>query len=159
MDRWEYLVSKEFQLRQYICEYYLDNVDYVFDIGAYRKTFNRKGVIAIDPLKTMDDSFHGTLKEWCLQNSIPSNFSVIVMGLHFEGDEDEIQYLIDLIKQAEVVVIEYPIEHQPSVNQFMHIVKECSLKPNTTVDLTFPEVQTPGFAPYVKRKLVVLERE
>lgn len=158
MNRWEYLVSKEFQLRQYICEYYLDDIDYVFDIGAYRKTFNREGIIAIDPLETMPDSFHGTLNEWCLKNNIPNNFAVIVMGLHIEGDDTEMQALIDLIKKAKVVIIEYPIYHQPSVDQFDRILNECNLKANTIVDLTLPDPKTEGFTPYLNRKLIVLER-
>jgi hypothetical protein len=159
MNRWEYLVSKEFQLRQYICEYYLDDVDYVFDIGAYKKTFSREGVIALDPLKTMPDSFHGTLSEWCLGNDIPNNFAVVVMGLHIEGDDVEMQTLINLIKKANVVLIEYPINHKPSVDQFDRILEECNLKSNTIVDLTFPDPQTEGYVPYLNRRLTVLERK
>ena len=37
MDRWEYLISKEYMIRHHICEYYLSDVDTVIDVGAYKK--------------------------------------------------------------------------------------------------------------------------
>lgn len=158
MNRWEYLVTKEFQLRQYVCEYYFDDAEYIIDVGAYRKTFNRKNVIAIDPLETMEDSFHGSLKQWYDSNELPSDYVVVVMGLHIEGDDEELNTLIDLIKKSKRAIIEYPIDHQPSVDQFNFIIQQTNFKCGTVVDFSFPEMETLGFKPFLNRKLTILER-
>lgn len=158
MDRWEYLVSKEFQLRQHICRYFFDEVDYVIDVGAYRKTFDGENVIAIDPLKTMENSFHCTLHEWYENNKVDlKNYAVVVMGLHIEGEEKEFDTLIKILNGCKIAMIEYPIDHYPSINQFEKILNLTKLNSIIKIEFLFPEVITPGFKPFLKRTMHILK--
>lgn len=161
MDRWEYLVSKEYRLRHHICEYFLDNVDGVIDVGAYKYTLPWDNVVAIDPLKTMEDSFHGTIREWIEQPYYfdITNCGVMALGLEIEGGEDEWNAFSNIVEYSKIAIIEHSIDHSPSVYQFNKIMLSTNKKIITTIELEFCDMQTPGFVPHKKRKLTVLERK
>lgn len=164
MDRWEYLVTKEYMLRHHICEYYLDHtLDFVIDIGAYKKTIKSNDwIIPIDPLKSIADSYHGTVAQWVgehgdiLKNH---NYGVMALGLEIEGEDDsEWNSLLFLIEDSKTAIIEHSIEHEPSVYQFNTIMKTTYKRLTTLIDFEFCTVPTPGFINHTKRRLAVLER-
>ena len=164
MDRWEYLVSKEYKLRHHICEYYLDHtLDFVIDIGAYKASIKSNDwVIPIDPLKTITGSYHGTVKEWVSEHSDllnNNNYGVMALGLEIEGDESEWNSFLTLVRGAKIVIIEHSIEHGPSILQFSEIIGTTDKKITTTMDFEFCDMQTPGFVPHTKRRLAILERK
>lgn len=164
MDRWEYLVTKEYMLRHHICEYYLDhNLDFVLDIGAYKNTIKSNDwIIPIDPLKTIPDSYHGTVAEWVNEHGDllkNNNYGVMALGLEIEGEnESEWNAFSQLIEGAKTAIIEHSIEHMPSVWQFDEIMATTKKKLVTLVSFEFCNVPTPGFVNHSKRRLAVLER-
>ena len=164
MDRWEYLVSKEYKLRHHICEYYLDHgLDFVIDIGAYKSSIQSNDwVIPIDPLKTIPDSYHGTVKQWMNENSDlldNKTYGVMALGLEIEGDEYEWDSFISLVEKSKVAIIEHSITHLPSVTQFNKVLENTNKRITTLIDFEFCDIQTAGFVPHAKRKLAILERK
>lgn len=164
MDRWEYLVTKEYLLRHHIAEYFLSDVDFTIDVGAYKRTLYGAypyNVIAIDPLKTMVDSYHGTVAEWFTEYSdiLNDNYGVMALGLEIEGEEKEWNAFISLIEGSRIAILEHSIEHEPSIAQFNQIMSTTKKELITLMDIEFCNVQTSGFVPHKKRRLVVLERK
>lgn len=161
MDRWEYLISKEYKLRHHICEYYLNNVDAIIDIGAYKYTLPWSNVFAIDPLASIDGSFHGTVSEWMQQPFCFSlnNCGVMALGLEITGGEEEWKAFQYLIESSKIAIIEHSVEHTPSVWQFEEIMRTTKKNLITLIDFELCHVETPGFIPHSKRRLVVLEKK
>lgn len=163
MDRWEYLVSREYKIRHHIAEYYFYDVDSIIDIGAYKFTIGGAypyNVIPIDPLKTMFDSYHGTVSQWLNEHGdiLTNNFGVMALGLEIEGGEDEWNAFKTLIGDSKIAILEHSIEHAPSVWQFEEIMKTTNKKLVTVIDFEFCSVPTPGFVNHTKRKMAILER-
>lgn len=165
MNRWEYLISKEYRLRHHICEYYLDyTLEFVIDIGAYKETISSNDwVIPIDPLKTIKDSYHGTVAQWANEHGdllIKENYGVMALGLEIEGeDHKEWEAFSRIIDGAKVAIIEHSIEHAPSVQQFNMIMQTTNKRVTTLINFDFCDIDTPGFVPHTKRQLAVLERK
>jgi len=161
MDKWEYLITPEYSVRHRIAEYFVDSFDLVIDIGTYKKELNINSKLhSIDPLKTLPNTFHGTVFEWFKtynEELIDTNYAVVILGCHIEGDDDEISTVINLIYNSKISVIEFPIDHQPSLNQFNTILFKSGKKIIHKIDFTFPLVGTPGFPElYNKRVLYTL---
>jgi hypothetical protein len=162
MDRWEYLITKEYSVRHSIAEHYIDGLDEVIDIGTYKRKLNFSGRLhSIDLLKTFDDTFHGTAAEWknIYFNQISERFGVVILGFHIEGGSSEIQAVIDLINRAEVAVIDIPMQHQPSVEQFKLVTDQLNKKYHTSINLLLPEMDTPGFPSYNVRNIYIFKGE
>jgi hypothetical protein len=163
MDRWEYLISKEYMIRHHICEYYFGDVDTVIDVGAYKQSLiNVKRVVQIDPLGSMPESFHGTVKEWCNKQGEFFDISecgVMALGLEIEGDDGEWNCFSSLVEQSKVAIIEHSVTHAPSVLQFNKILDTTEKRVTTMIDFEFCDMQTEGFIPHGKRKLAILERK
>lgn len=164
MDRWEYLVTKEYKLRHHICEYFLDHtLDFVIDVGAYKATIESNDwVIPIDPLKSMPDSYHGTIKEWVNEHSDllnKENYGVMALGLEIEGEESEWNSFLNLIESCKTAIIEFSKDHQPSVQQAQYILDNTSKEIMMEIDIAFPNVETVGFKPHANRKLIILKRK
>jgi hypothetical protein len=164
MDRWEYLVSKEYMLRHHICEYFFgDDLDAVIDVGAYKntiKTHNR--LIAIDPLKSIPGAFHGSVQDW-FEGGVGdlklTNCGIMAMGLEIEGGESEWACFKAMVDSARVVIIEHSIEHVMSVLQANDILESTDKKVTVTINFEFCDLDLPGFVPHTKRRLIVLERK
>lgn len=163
MDRWEYLVSREYMIRHHICEYYFGDVATVIDVGAYKRSLNNvRSIVQIDPLATMPHSFHGTVKEWCDKQNGAFDIAecgVMALGLEIEGEGGEWSCFLDLIEQSKVAIIEHSVEHKPSVVQFNSIIDTTSKRVTSVIEFEFCSIETHGFASHPKRKLAVLERQ
>lgn len=164
MDRWEYLVSKEYKLRHHICEYFLDHdLNFVIDIGAYKTTISSNDwVIPIDPLRSIPNSYHGSVAEWLSEHGDllkDDNYGVMALGLEIEGDEKEWNAFYKIIDNSKIAIIEHSIEHHPSVYQFNKTMGLTSKKIITKIDFEFCDIHTSGFVPHKKRKLVVLGKK
>lgn len=161
MDRWEYLVTKDYLVRHHIAEYFVRDSDAVVEIGTYKRKLNiNKPLYSIDPLKTIEDSFHGTIYDWFNTNSnILENvdYAVVALGLDIEGSDLEMQSAINLIKNSKVSVIEFAINHQNSCQQFDIILENCGKKVSHKMEMRFPDVNTDGFPPFPNRNLFVLK--
>lgn len=160
MNRWEYLTTKEFSIRHHIAEYFIKDCDMAIDVGSYKKTLNFSGnLYSIDPLKTIDDSFHGTISEWYAinYNNLTNNYGVVCLGLDINGSQKEFEILYELIKKSKVTVIEFAIEYIESINQFKAIQETVSNKKiSHKFDVEYPMIKTEGFKPFTKRRLIVL---
>ena len=161
MNRWEYLTTKEFSIRHHITEYFIKDCDAVIDVGAYKKKLNTNGVLyTIDPLKTLEDSFHDSLYNWNIEYSEIfkyNNYAVVALGLDIEGDSNEIDTLIKLIQNSNVTIIEYATEYRNSINQYNYILKSLiNKKESTTIHISLPKIITDGFKPFYKRVIHVL---
>lgn len=161
MDRWEYLTTKEYGVRHHIAEYYMENMPVVIDVGTYRKKLNVSGQLnSIDPLKTLNGTFHGSVHEWYLLNKNfidNAKFGLVILGLHIEGDSSEFDTVVMLAKKADVCVIEVPAGHDPSWVQFNNLLTNSGKRINTEMILLLPEVETPGFPPFSRRYIYVLK--
>lgn len=161
MDRWEYLVSEPYTLRHLIASYAVRSMPYVVDIGSYKIKPSVNGkLFCIDPLKTMVDSYHGTVKQWMDQNYYQIKdftYGVVILGLDIEGGEEEFNAILDLIKNSSVTVLDVPIDHQPSVQQCDIILARCNKKVETEADFRYPELNLPGFPSFRNRKLYILK--
>jgi hypothetical protein len=150
-------------IRHHICEYYFGDVDTVIDVGAYKQSLiNVKRVVQIDPLGSMTESFHGTVKEWCNKQGEFFDISecgVMALGLEIEGDDGEWNCFSSLVKQSKVAIIEHSVTHAPSVLQFNKILDTTEKRVTTMIDFEFCDMQTEGFIPHGKRKLAILERK
>lgn len=164
MDRWEYLISYEYKSRHHIAEYYLNNLDFVIDVGVYKMTIGGAypyNVIPIDPLKTMFDSYHGTVAEWLhehgdlLQNN--TNFGVLALGLEIEGGDKEFAAFKTLVDKSKILILEHSIEHEPSVNQVNEILSYTNKDIVVSMQLEFNKLETPGFPQHLKRRMIVLQ--
>lgn len=162
MDRWEYLLTRQYKIRHYICEYYLKDVIGVIDVGAYKHTIDWDNVIAIDPLGSMEKSYHGTVAEWVKE---PYFFNiedcgVVALGLEIEGsDESEWNAFVSLAEKCKVLILEHSIDHIPSVEQVEMIMSLVNKQLITVMHFEICDVETPGFTPHNKRRLIVLERK
>lgn len=161
MDRWEYLITPEYSIRHRVAEYFVENFDLVIDIGTYKKQLNINSKLhSIDPLKTLPNTFHGTVFEWFKkynQELINTDYAVVILGCHIEGDDNEISTVIDLIYNSKISVVEFSINHYPGVDQFNTILLKSRKKIVHQIDFTFPSVGTPGFPElYNKRVLYTL---
>lgn len=160
MDRWEYLITKEYCLRHHIVEYFIKDYSTVIDVGTYKKTLNFSGTLySIDPLKSLPNTYHGTIGEWYLEYGkiiSNNNYAVVVLGLDIEGNQNELDTLITLILNSKLTVLEFASEFSNSVNQFHNIMHTAQKKIGHCIDIKFPHVDTPGFVPYNSRKIYTL---
>lgn len=161
MDRWEYLVTKEYKLRHHICKYYFDNMDYIIDIGAYKHTIDGSNVIAIDPLKSISNSYHDSVGQWLYEHGdlLTDNCGVMALGLEIEGEESEWDAFTTLIDRSRIAIIEHSVEHEPSIQQFGKIMSTTKKELITLMEFEFCSTESPGFRPHTRRRLVVLERK
>ena len=163
MDRWEYLLTKEYRIRQHICEYFVGDLQYVLDVGVYKTTLYGAypyGVVPIDPLKTMVDSYHGTVAEWLDEHGdlLNVDYGVIGLGLDIEGGKKEFDAFFSLRQGAKIAIIEFSKDHQPSVEQANYILEHINKPIKMEMDIKFPDVESSGFKPHANRKLIIFER-
>jgi hypothetical protein len=161
MDRWEYLINEPYTLRHHMAAYAMKNMPYVVDVGTYKVKCQVDGkLFCIDPLKTIDDSYHGTVKEWMIENYEQINnynYGVIILGLQVDGDDGEFEAAINLIKNSKVTVLDVPTEHKPSVQQYNDIIAKCNKKIQVEANFIYPQLNTPGFSPFVNRNFYILK--
>ena len=162
MDRWEYLISKEYRLRHHIAEYFFDGVEHIIDVGAYKFTIGGAypyNVIPIDPLQTMFESYHGTVAQWVNEygDLLTDNFGVMALGLEIEGGDDEWCAFETLVEKSKVAIIEHSIDHEPSVNQINKILSSTNKTVTVSIQLEFSKFETPGFPHHPKRQMFVLQ--
>lgn len=163
MDRWEYLYTKSYSIRHHVAEYYLDDIDVVIDIGTYRKKIKtNKKLYCIDPLKTLEDTFHGSISDWYsahLSELHDKKIATVILGLHIEGEEKEFDCVVNLIKKSSVVVIEFSKQHTPSQHQFDTILSRTGLVVENEINFKMPVVETPGHPPFQDRTLYTLKEK
>lgn len=161
MDRWEYLHTKSYSIRHHIAEYYLDDIDVVIDIGTYRKKIKTdKKLYCIDPLKTFEDTFHGSILDWYLAHSnelYNKKIATVILGLDIEGEEKEFDCVVDLIKKSSVVVIEFSKQHTLAQRQFDTILSRTGLVVENEINFKMPVVETLGHPPFQDRTLYTLK--
>lgn len=163
MDRWEYLYTKSYSIRHHVAEYYLDDIDVVVDIGTYkRKIKTDKVLYCIDPLKTFEDTFHGSVADWYSMYSNElhgKRIATIILGLHIEGEEKEFDCVVDLIKKSSIIVIEFAKQHAISQHQFDTILSRTGFIVENEISFKMPIVETPGHPPFRDRTLYTLKEK
>jgi len=160
MKRWEYLLSKEYEIRKVIAWHYLKECDVCIDIGAYGKPIPYLiNIHSIDPLLTMEDSFHGTVGEWIDQifPTVSGTVGVALLGFDIEG-EGEYEKLLQLLKNVEVIVLECALEFEPSVQKTNDLLNNINHKVETVINIELPPIQEEGYPTYSKRKMYILKR-
>lgn len=161
MDRWEYLISNEFYIRKVIAAHYLKNCNVVVDVGCYKQKLPiYDGILhSIDPLGTVDGAFHGTFKEWYMNNiHVKSGTGVCLLGFDFSNNEEEIQCLLRFLQSTDVIVLEHAFEFEESSEQCEKIMNNIPHKISSWFIMDLPRISVPGFPVYGKRKMYILER-
>lgn len=136
MIEWKYLWSEPFKCRSVLAAHFVKDCKTVVEIGGYKTPISDfvakdKKVIVLDP---RTDSFtKGNVKhlqmgfeKW--QEWPDKPFGVVILGIELHLPEESWQKLFKLIEQSEVTVIEVPIEHCHSVDQFNRICKNTTKK-------------------------------
>lgn len=162
--KWEYLVSSEFEIRKVIACHYLRDCETIIDVGAFRKKLPIKHnatVYTIDPLKTINNSFHGTFSEWVDSDPyIHGSVGMALLGFDFEDNQNEWDYLVRFLSKVDILVVECASEFGPSTNQLNRLIMDLSFSfvREAKFVLNLPNVEVDGFPVYNLRTMIILRK-
>lgn len=157
MDRWEYLASHPYQVRQRVAEHFLNGLANVVEVGPYRHTLNLPDTTnywCIDPLGTVG-GWVGTVSGWWDEHGFQSGFGLCCLGLALEGDRTEWNALMEMSQKAEMVVVEWAADFQQPFGDPMTLTVGRHTLFHAT--MTLPDTKTPGFPVYPRRHMVVAQ--
>jgi hypothetical protein len=157
MLEWKYLWSEPFQSRCVLAANWLKDCPTIVEIGGYKTPISQfvsqdKIVYALDP-RTEEShvgNFHHLnipFQDW---NQKPEGvYGVVILGIELHLEERDWQKVYDLIESAQIVVIEVPLEHCHSVNQFARILENTKKKIacRVTLDLSDNDYELVDSAP------------
>lgn len=141
MIEWKYLWSEPFKSRSVLAAYFVRNCNTVIEIGGYKTPISsflpsNKKCIVLDPRTESFESenvkhLQINFEDW---NDVPEQpFGLVILGIELHMQEDGWQKLFALIEKSEITVIEVPIEHIHSVNQFNRILENTSKKVDSKI--------------------------
>lgn len=150
MIEWKYLKHPVFNVRQIVAASYIPATSSaVIELGCY-ETLTAPFLTRPHYTVGIDSRLKDT--EW-LSQAIRENFpvaiklpawtqdrySVVILGMDLELDDAGREALYALIRYAETVVIEFPPQHKPSVEQFEGILKHTERKVRHKIIFDFSE--------------------
>lgn len=125
MSRWNYLSSSSFLVRQIIAAHYLKDLPIIIEIGGWKNpirsflTHPYEQTINIDPLienreeeKIFD--YQEDYRNFEFGPYIRKSYGLVCLGFELPCSLK----LIHLCNKAEKLIIEYPSNHDPSIDQF-----------------------------------------
>ena len=142
MKEWKYLWTEPFKARYAVAAYFLKDCPFILEIGGYKTPISdfvcNKTVHVVDPRtdKKHEGNIHHfpiMLKEY--PHTPPQPYGLVILGLELHLYEEEWQRIFDLVRNAATVVIETPIEHPTSVDQFNKILQNTNRPIKHTIKL------------------------
>lgn len=141
MIEWKYLWSEAFKSRSVLAAYFVRNCKHIVEIGGYKTPISSflspdKKVLVLDPRTdpySSENINHIQIgfEQW--NDIVDEPYGVVILGIELHMDELAWQKLYKLIEGSEVAVIEVPIEHIHSVNQFNKILQNVSKRVSTKI--------------------------
>lgn len=185
MTEWKYLWSEAFKSRYALAAWLLQDTPHIVEVGGYKTPitdFLPLDVGFINSVTVYDPKLVVT-KEWlyegaagnvrCRHLADPFNpkdpflprkdYAVVILGMELHMDEPGWEAFLNYLKGARKVVIEYPIEHVHSRDQFARITGELGFKVTFEVLMElagndFGDL-TDSAPPKTLRRIVALEPE
>ncbi len=140
-SQWLYLKSEAFKTRYVLAANYLKNCSEVIEIGGYKTPISDflddRKITVIDPYTNprndqMVNHYLGTLDSWAKETNKYrplGNYGVLILGFHLEEmSYFAWNYLYELISSSEITIIEFPIDWQPSKDQFSSVLANTNKK-------------------------------
>ena len=178
---WGYLDTVALQTRYVLAAHFLRNTRNIIEIGGYRNnvisrfltgTHDSVSVFSLDaefePLE--QESLNGApcrvrhIHDYFQNYPYPTeSLGVVALGIEILGDREP---LWNLLGQAEVVVIEVPVDHVPSVQWFQEILERLNVPLTCQINLDYSPnealvrnelAQTNMNVPFWKRNVYVIE--
>lgn len=178
---WGYLDTVALQTRYVLAAHFVRNARNIIEIGGYRNNVITRfltgvhdsvSVFSLDaefePLE--QDTLNGApcrvrhVHDYFQNYEHPSeSLAVVVLGIEILGDR---QPLLDLLRKAQVVVIEVPVDHAPSVEWLNVILAELGVPVSCQINLDYSPneailqqelAQTNMNVPFWKRNVYVIE--
>jgi hypothetical protein len=178
---WGYLDTVALQTRYVLAAHFLRNTRNIIEIGGYRNNVITRfltgahdsvSVFSLDaefePLE--QESLNGApcrvrhIHDYFQNYPHPTeSLGVVALGIEILGDREP---LWNLLGQAEVVVIEVPVDHVPSVQWFQEILEKLNVPITCQINLDYSPnetllrnelAQTNMNVPFWKRNVYVIE--
>lgn len=178
---WGYLDTVALQTRYVLAAHFLRNTRNVIEIGGYRNnlitrfltgTHDSVSIFSLDaefePFE--QDTLNGApcrvrhIHDYFQNYPHPTeSLGVVALGIEILGDREP---LWNLLRQAEVVVIEVPVDHAPSVQWFQEILTQLNVPIRCQINLDYSPneallhhelAQTNMNVPFWKRNVYILE--
>jgi len=178
---WGYLDTVALQTRYVLAAHFLRNTRNIIEIGGYRNnvitrfltgTHDSVSVFSLDAeFESMEqESLNGApcrvrhIHDYFQDYPYPAeSLGVVALGIEILGDREP---LWNLLGQAEVVVIEVPVDHAPSVQWFQEILDRLNVPISCQINLDYSPnealvrnelAQTNMNVPFWKRNVYVIE--
>lgn len=178
---WGYLDTVALQTRYVLAAHFLRNTRNIIEIGGYRNnlitrfltgTHDSVSIFSLDaefePFE--QDTLNGApcrvrhIHDYFQNYPHPTeSLGVVALGIEILGDREP---LWNLLRQAEVVVIEVPVDHAPSVQWFQEILTQLNVPIKCQINLDYSPnevllrnelAQTNMNVPFWKRNVYILE--
>lgn len=161
---WDYLHTKQFLLRQKFLASFLNDSEFVLDVGCYPVTvgcyLNHDRYLAVDPLYPIENENIRNCRLDELKFDASTKFDLVLLGLDINIEETLLKYC----NCANKIIVEYPTCYSPSEHKLNTILKYT--KKNIEYDFVMNFSNIPVFIDNTKswparynRRIVVLEKE
>lgn len=136
MIEWKYLWSEAFKSRSVLAAYFLRDCSTIIELGGYKTPISQfvskdKKVIVIDPRTDpidLDNTKHLQISFESWHGELEQPYGVVILGIELHMQNEGWHKLFNLIENSEIAVIEVPIEHCHSVDQFNIILQNTNKK-------------------------------
>lgn len=119
---WDYLHTKQFLLRQKFLASFLNDSEFVLDVGCYPSTvgsyLNHNRYLAVDPLYPIENDNIRNCRLDELKFNMSCNYDLVLLGLDMPVSETLCEYC----KCAKKIIIEYATCYSPSADNFNYIM-------------------------------------
>ena len=144
---WRYLESEAFKMRYVVAADYMKDMDLVIEIGGYKTPITNflpasVAAINIDPRSRSKEFDNKKVISGYYPRDfkmpIVEKYGVVLIGMELYGfTESDWDSLLNLLEQAEKVVIGYPQEWAPSISQHRRILENTGLELKKKVLMDF----------------------
>jgi len=170
MNRWEYLKAEPFLTRYVIAARWLRDCMEIIEVGGYQNCiadFLPRGqpysVFAVDPLLEWTGERAICIKKRIQDVDINefrlSRYGLLMLG--FDIMDESQDKIVEMAKEAAIMVVEYPLRHLPSVRKVTDIITRANLeiKMRVLLNLEGNSVESSEkYPPFWERQMFLLER-
>lgn len=180
---WGYLDTEALQTRYVLAAHFVRNARNIIEIGGYRKNVITRFLTGVHDTVTVysldaefepleSDTLNGApclvrhVHDYFQNYEHPSeSLAVVALGIEILGDRGP---FLNLLRKAQVIVIEVPVDHAPSVEWLNVILAELDVRVSCQVNLDYSPnetivqdelAKTNMNVPFWKRNVYVIEPE